>query len=456
MPGRQRWTRRLRYIEVMHQIRLPLTLAALACLQQTSLAQSLGELHEAARRHDAIFLAARAQSESVLAKTGQVTLWPTINATATVSRSVVDPFPTTNVQRLFGTQSASVSATQPLYRPATFASYQQAQLFEQQARMQLTAAEQDLIIRLSQAYFDVLAAKDTLTLVKAQKSANAEQLAAAKRNFEVGTTTITDTHEAQARYDLVSAQEIAAENDLQVKRISLKTIVGLSNAEPVPLKSGVTTPALAPSDMESWVNTSLQNQPAVINADLALQSARYEVDKASAGHKPTLDAVASYGPVRNVGGTGTSASPATTHYYAGSVGVNFNLPLFAGGTLQAKVQETLAVEEQARNQLEAAKRSATQVTQTAWLNVLSGKSQVGALEAAERSSKSALEANQLGYQVGVRINIDVLNSQSQLFQTRRDLAKARYDLLMADLKLRQAAGTLQTADIQALSRSVTP
>lgn len=423
----------------------PALFAAIASLCAGVHAQSLSDLYNEARKYDATYLAARSQSEATTAKGEQSTLLPTISLGANVNRSIIDPVPGTTNDRVYGTQSATLSASQPLYRPATLASYRQGQILAEQANIQLTQAEQDLMIRVSQAYFDVLAAQDSLALVKAQKTANAEQLAAAKRNFEVGTATITDTHEAQARFDLTLAQEIAAENDLSVKRLALSTIVGLPDASPKSLRGTASLPDPKPADMQAWVDTALEYHPSVLLSQKALDTARQEVEKAVAGHKPTLDLTLSYGPVRNIAGSGSSNID--SQYKAGTVGLNFNLPLYAGGTTQARVRETTALEDQARTNLEAAKRSVSQLARSSYLGLMSGKSQVKALEAAEASSKSALEANQLGYQVGVRINIDVLNAQSQLFQTRRDLAKARYDLLMSNLKLKQAAGTLKPEDI---------
>ena len=186
-------------------------------------------------------------------------------------------------------QSATVSASQPLYRPANFATYQQGKRQVELAEAQLTAASQDLIIRVSQAYFDVLAAQDTLGVVRALKAAVGEQLASAKRNFEVGTTTITDTREAQARYDLVVAQEIAADNDLRVKKLALDTLVGKTDAKPNPLAAPVDVSVAEPTDVSAWVQQGEDNSPAVLQARTALEVAQLETEKARAGHKPTLD-----------------------------------------------------------------------------------------------------------------------------------------------------------------------
>jgi len=272
-----------------------------------------------------------------------------------------------------------------------------------------------------------------------------EQLAAAKRNFEVGTATITDTREAQARYDLVQAQEIAAENDLRVKKLALDTVTGKANAEPRPLAAPVTLPALAPEEVNTWVQQSEDMSPSIAQARLALDNARLETEKAKAGHKPTLDLTVNRNVTRNINGTTTSNADSQSHL--NQVVLNFNLPLFSGFATQNRIRETLSLEGKAQSDLDKARRDVSQATRSAFFGVVSGTGQVRALEAAEASSQSALDANRLGYQVGVRINIDVLNAQSQLYQTKRDLAVARYNLLLGHLKLRQASGTLKVEDL---------
>ena len=295
----------------------------------------------------------------------------------------------------------------------------------------------------------MLAAQDTLTFVQAQKEAVAEQLAFAKRNFEVGTSTITDTREAQARYDLVTAQEIAAENDLRVKKIALDQLVGVSESQPKPLAAPVSLPTVLPAEVTTWVRQSELLHPAIRQAQSNAEIADLEVQKAEAGHKPTLDATASYNVTRNP--STTAQSGISSRANTSSVGLLLNVPLFAGFATQNRIRETLALRDKALSDLEGARRTVAQNVRTAFFGVQSGQSQVKALEAAELSSQSALDANKLGYQVGVRINIDVLNSQSQLFQTKRDLAQARYNVLLGDLRLRQASGTLTPEDLQQIN-----
>jgi outer membrane protein len=429
---------------------IPLSLALGAAFAAPVRAQSLLELYDAARAYDAAWQSAKAQYDASLARAEQAKagILPAAGLAAAYTRTELENNnPPTD--RGFTTQNAIISASQPLYRPANLATYRQGLRQAELAEYQLTQASQDLVIRVSQAYFDVLAAQDTLAFVRAQKAAVAEQLASAKRNFEVGTSTITDSREAQARYDLVLAQEIAAENDMRVKKLALDTLVGKADAKPSPLVVPLTLPAPQPANPDAWVEQSETFSPAILQAKKAVDIAELEIDKAKAGHKPTLDLTASHGLTRNRNGSATALTdsrPTST-----VVGLSFNLPLFAGFATQNRIRETLSLEEKARADLEATRRAVAQAVRTAYFGVVSGQGQVRALEAAEASSQSALDANRLGYQVGVRINIDVLNAQSQLFQTKRDLAQARYNVLLGHLKLRQANGTLQPDDLGRLN-----
>ncbi|WP_334153464.1 TolC family outer membrane protein [Tepidimonas sp.] len=433
-------------------LRLPaaLLLGTLAGVAGVAHAQSLQSLLEAAQSYDAAYLAAKAQFEANRAKAEQARarVLPSVGLSAEAfvnrrdsSASVLDD--------TFNNQAVRLATIQPLYRPGNQLEVEQAQRSLQAAEAQLQSVEQDLIVRLSQAYFDVLGAEDTLTFVRAQKAAVEQQLAAAQRNFEVGTATITDTREAQARFDLVVAQEIAAENDLRVKKLALDQLVGRSGTQPWRLPTPVTLPALAPNDVNAWVQRAAAEHPSVRAAQAALDVARLEVRKAEAAKGPTLDAVAQYQFARAPSSVATI--PGYLRSQTASIGVQFNLPLYSGGALDNRVKETMALEDKARNDVEGAVRGVSQATRAAFFGVQSGLGQVRALEAAEASSQSALEANQLGYQVGVRINIDVLNAQSQLYQTKAQLAKARYDVLVGTLRLRQAAGVLKSEDLQPIN-----
>jgi outer membrane protein len=441
---------------------LPLTAAVALAFASNAQAQSLVEMYEAARGYDAGFISAKAQFEANLAKANQTLggILPNIALSASASRTRFDlrnDGAAEQPRHFYGSGVAGVSLVQPLYRPAAWAAYRQGGRLLEQAAAQYEAAEQDLLVRVSQAYFDVLTSEDSLASVQAQKTAVGEQLASAKRNFEVGTSTITGVRDAQARFDLTTAQEIAAENDVRIKRLALDLAAGMSNAKPKRLADNSKLIAPPSEAVDSWVSQSEVASPAVRQAKLALDVATLEVDKAVAGHKPTLDAQLNYQGVRNVAGSSTNPTSGTnSHIMNPSAAIVLNVPLFAGFATQYRVKETVSLEDKARSDFENAKRTTAQATRTAYFGLVAGLSQVKAYEAAEASTQSALDANKLGYSVGVNINIDVLNSQSQLYQTKRDLAKARYDVLVGNLKLRQAAGTLTPEDLQSINSLLAP
>ena len=409
-------------------------------------AQSLLDLYQSARGYDATYQSAKSQFDATLAKADQAKALLLPKATLGLSSSRTNlESAATATDRVYGTQTATLSGSQPLYRPADWAAYQQGIKGGESAGAALKAAEQDLIVRLSQAYFDVLASSDSLQFVQAQKTAVQEQLASAKRNFEVGTATITDTREAQARYDLVLAQEISADNDLRVKSLALVQLAGLPTVQPKPVAAPIALMDVTPNDVNAWVAQSQLENPALQQLQVSLEVAKLETSKAQAGHLPTLDLIGSYQATSN---NGTSISTSNSGSNVSSLNLSLNIPVFAGFSTQNRIRETVSLEAKARTDLEGSQRTVAQATRAAFYGVQSGLGQVKALEAAEVSSQSALDANKLGYQVGVRINIDVLNSQSQLFDTKAKLAKARYDVLVGGLKLRQATGSLKVEDLE--------
>ena len=446
---------RTRTAKLRHLTLLPLLAALGAGLAGSAQAQSLIALLNAAKGYDATYQSAKSQADATRAHSDQAKagILPTVGLSAGVSATNQSSSLASLNGSTYNTQSAALSASQPVYRPGNWVAFEQGKKQTQIAQSQLLAAEQDLIVRVSQAYFDVLAASDTLTFLRSQKAAVAEQLASAKRNFEVGTATIVDTRDAQARYDLTVAQELAADNDLRVKSLALDQLVGQSGAAPKPLRAPVVLDAVQPDDVSLWVQQSEALNPLVKQTEIALDVAKLETEKAQAGHKPTLDLSASYYASNN---NGSSTASGNYNLNQASLGLSFNLPLFAGYSIQNRVKETLALEDKARSDLDGAKRSVAQGTRTAFFGLQSGLSQVKAYEAAEASSQSALDANKLGYQVGVKINIDVLNAQSQLYSTKASLAKARYDVLVGGLKLRQATGVLKDEDLQAINAQLLP
>jgi outer membrane protein len=433
-----------------------LALAVFAAWPGLAAAQSLQALVEAARGYDATFRAAQAGAQGAEFRAAQAEALGRPSAALTASAGTA----ATDSSRASGTVQAStvqaaVNGRYPLFNRSNDATMAQARKSLELAKADLATAEQDLIIRVSQAYFDVLTAENALGAVRANKAFITEQLASARRNFEVGTATITDTREAQARFDLVVAQEIAADNDLRTRRIALDQLVGQSGVQPKPLVVPVDLPGPQPADPEQWVSAADQVHPTVRRARLGLDVATLETEKARAAEKPTVDAVASIGGNNGRGGLDALSRSNGTSTTA-SVGVQLNWPLFTGGATQNRIKETLALEDQSRNQLDAARRGVALGTRQAFFGLQSVLAQVKALEAAEASSKLALESTQLGYRVGVRVNLDVLNAQSQLVTTQRDLAAARYNVLLATLRLRQASGQLSTADVEQLTRLLAP
>lgn len=423
----------------------------LLALAGTAQAQGLTELYQAARGFDAAYLSARALAESAPYRAAQSNALNRPNIGLAGSATRTDGHLSTDTlsrSRDSNAKQLAINARQPLFNRANDATIAQSQRSLEGSLAELQLAEQDLLVRVAQAYFDVLSAQDTLGTTRASKKAIAEQLASAKRNFEVGTATVTDTREAQARYDLATAQEIAADNDLRTKRTALDQLVGRSGVQPQPLRQPVRLPAeLAPEDIERWVEASRAQHPQAQRAQAALEIARLETEKARAGALPTVDLVGSVAR-GNTNGAGVAGTTSDGTTQTRSIGVQLNMPLYAGGSISNRVEETLRLEEKARNDLEAAQRSIALQTRQLWSAVQSGRAQVGALEAAENSSRLALEATQLGYRVGVRVNLDVLNAQTQLYTTQRDLYRARYDLLVGALRLRQAAGLLEPGDLR--------
>jgi outer membrane protein len=427
-------------------------LAALAPLMLAmpgfAFAQSLQEMYEAARAFDATYLAAKALADSAQYKAEQTEALnrPAATLTGNATRTELNlPYYGSGGTNAIG---ATVRGTYPLFNRGNTATIEQARKLFVSSKADLETAEQDLVVRVAQAYFDVLAAHDALATTRTSKAAITEQLASAKRNFEVGTATITDTREAQARYDLATAQEIAAENDLRTKRIALESLVGRTQLAPKPLLAPVVLPATVPADAEQWVQTGDATHPTIRKARIAYEVALLDTEKARAGRLPTVDAVGTIGATNN-NGVGVTLPGVTKQ---ATLGVQLSWQLYTGGSVENRIKETLLLEDKTRNDFEAARRGVAQGTRVAYFGVQSGLAQVKALEAAESSSKLALEATQLGYKVGVRVNLDVLNSQTQLYTTQRDLAKARYDVLVGGLKLRQAAGTLTAGDVEAVNQ----
>jgi outer membrane protein len=426
-------------------------------------AEDLMQVYRDAQRHDAVYAAARqtlAAGRERLPQ-GRALLLPTLNLSANAQAARVesdsrDPRVTPSFNRDPRTLGYTVTFAQPIYRPQNYLQYRQSELQVAQAEATFAQAGQDLIIRTAQAYFDVLTALDTLELVRAQKAATGEQLAAAKRNFEVGTATITDTHEAQSRFDLINAQEIAAQNDLQSKHQALQLIAGKAYTQLKALRPEVKLAPPNPENMESWVELSEKQGYPVQIADAGAQIAALEARRASAGHLPTLDAVATYGQVGQSASSTSTTSATGADITTATIGLQLAVPLYQGGSISSREREAAALSLKSKDDLENARRTAEVSTRQNYLLVINGISAIAALEQAMISSQSSLDSNKLGYEVGVRINIDVLNAQQQLYSTRRDLAVARYNTIVNQLKLKSLASSLREEDLEEVNRVLGP
>ncbi|MDX9994720.1 MAG: TolC family outer membrane protein [Rhodocyclaceae bacterium] len=435
------------------RLSLAIALAFAAGTSTAAFAADLLQVYRDALGNDAQYAAARASRDAGLEKLpqGKAGLLPTIGFSAnttwndTESRSRATG---NTASAAYNSNGWGLSLSQPLFRWQNWTGFKQAELAAASAELQLAQAGQDLIVRVTQAYFDVLLAQEALATAQAQKVATAEQLESAKRNFEVGTATITDTHEAQARYDLIVAQELAAENDLAVKRQALRTLTGKEPESLKGLKPELRIGRPQPDDIGQWVNSAETGNLGVQLAQTAFEIAGREIEKQRAGHYPTLDLVATHG--KNSSGYSVTAGGGVDSK-SSTIGLQLAVPLFAGGAVISKEREAVALNEKARADLDNARRQAALAARQAYLGVSAGLAQVRALEAGLASSRLAVESNKLGYEVGVRINIDVLNAQSQLFDTRQKLAKARLDTLVAQLRLKSAAGSLSEEDLAAIN-----
>src|SRR5438067_3191082 len=423
-------------------------------------AEDLLQVYREAQRYDAVYASARYTLEAGRERIpqGRALLLPslTLSANATSQRFDVTSHDKT-VTPSFGRSASNygyvLTLSQPVFRLANMAQWQQADYQVRQSEATFAQASQDLALRTAQAYFDVLAAQDTLALVGAQKAAISEQLAAAKRNFEVGTATITDTHEAQARYDLIIAQEIAAQNDLENKRRALQLITGKEYESLKALRADIRLAPPTPNDMQAWVDIAEKQAYPVLAQEALAEVANLEIKRQSSGHWPTLDLVGSYGTTRD---TGSLQSGVGRDITTSQLALQLAIPLYQGGGISSREREAAANYLRAREDLQNARRTAALTTRQTYLAVINGIAQVGALEQALTSSQSALDSNRLGYEVGVRINIDVLNAQQQLFSTRRDLALARYNAILNQLRLKAAAGTLRDEDLEDVNRALQP
>ena len=406
-------------------------------------------LYRQALDNDSQYAAAKAQYLATLEREPQArsALLPNLNLLGRTNQYTYEISPQ-GFDNNFSDYGGGLSLTVPVYRPQNWESLEQAKLVVLQGESVLAQARQDLALRLATAYFNVLAARDQVTALEVQKEATLQQLAQAKREFEVGTKTIVDTNEAQARYDQIVAALQVAVGTLLVRRNELTAIVG---RDPQVLAEMVDNPKLElpqPNEIGNWVKSAEDSNFGVQIARANSEIATREIQRAKDGYKPTVDLVAGYN-INRFNGTQTTDNSFRTN--TGNIGLQLTMPLYTGGLTQSRVREAVALQDKSLSDLETARRSAANAARSAFTGVNFGLAEVQALESAERSARTQLESTQLGYRVGVRILLDVLNATTQLVSTQRDLKRARYTFLLSGLSLKASVGALSEEDLRAVN-----
>lgn len=422
-------------------------------ISQTQQTQSLSGLFAQAVNYDKTYQAAMAQHQANLQgkKQALAAFLPNLALNAQLQKENSD-------RSAFGQTSNSnsnpkaysLNLRQALFQPKAWETLQQSELANQASALNLQNAKQDLILKLAQAYFDVLAAQDTLDTLSTQKQAITQQLEAAKRNFEVGTSTITDQQEAQARFDLTIAQELAAQNQLQVAQLNLQTLVGPALPRLAPLNPQTSITAPTPSNPESWAEKATQGNLQTLQAQLSKQIAQREVSKARYGHLPTLDLTGQMLDAEQQVFDTATGRPFKVQQESTTLSLILNVPIFAGGLTQSQVQQQKALLDKSGFDLDSARLQSAKAAKAAFLGVQTGLAQINALTTAVKSSELALKANKTGYEVGVRINIDVLNAQQQLASAQQNLFRAKYDTLLNLMRLQASVGQLDEKSLDEL------
>ena len=333
----------------------------------------------------------------------------------------------------------NLQLTQPLFRLDNYYAWQAAGYEVAQAEAQFVKAQQDMLLRVADAYYSVLVAQEALTAADAQVAALQEQLDQVQRGFDKGTHAITDVDDTRSRLGSAQSAQIAAQNEVDNKRADLEKSIGQEPDTLSPLPDGADIPLPEPKDAKAWVDNARQNNPAVQAQRAALAAAEAEFKRARAGHAPTVDLVGSYGANASSNSL-TTPDDYATRAKSREIGVQVSFPLFSGGAVSSKITEAEANLHKAQADLEAETRQAATDARQAYAGVVNGKAQIDALNTAITAGLNAIKGNQAGYKLGLRINLDVLNSQQQLFGARKDLAKAKYDAILAGMKLRAAVG----------------
>jgi len=436
-----------------------LWLAGIFSINSAYAAQNLLDIYQLALSNDPTLASARSGNLAAQEKTeqGKALYRPNVSFNSNASHTEgnvkfigAPPIFGTGGNLSYETFGYGLNVSQPIFRKQNIVQYQQSKIQVSQADKQLILAQQNLILRTAQTYFDVLLAQDKIDLINAQKSAISRQLEQAKANFDAGTATITDTNEAQARFDLTTAQEIAANNELAIKKRALQAIIGQQPQALVTVSNQIKTVLPEPAELDKWVEIAEQNNIALSIQQQSVELANSEVDLQNAGHLPTLDAVGNFNDTRaggSVNGFGSDAQTAT-------IGLQLQIPIYQGGAVSSKVREAVANKQKAQDDLETARRKTDLDTQQTYLNLESNIAQVKAYEQALTSSQSQLDSTKLGYEVGIRTSVDVLNAQQQFYSAQRDLLQSRYSYLLSVLQLKSVSGLLNETDLEATNQQL--
>lgn len=347
----------------------------------------------------------------------------------------------------FNSHGYTLSLRQPLFNWALFVGVKQAGAEIRQSEAQFTSAQQELILRTSESYFEVLEAQDNLAFARAEKAAIGRQLEQAKQRFEVGLIAITDIHEAQARYDLTTAQEIDAENRLTRSWEALRAITGQHHSDLEVLGAAFDPAMPEPTNIERWVEVSLEQNAALRAQQAAVDVAREQMNLIRTDHYPTVDVVGRH--IFSSANASRFGSPSKTEDT--TLSLELTVPIFQGGLVNSRTRQAAHLHAQAKDRLEETRRDLVRQSRVSYLNIASSISSVRALEQALVSTRSALDATELGFKVGTRTSVDVLDSQRELFRSQRELAGARYAYILNSLRLKQAAGTVGPDDLQAIN-----
>lgn len=426
------------------------TAILLVVLSLPAAAEDLLTVYRLAQENDPQWAAARANHQANIEKRvqGRSQLLPTVTLNAATAQTNQEVRISTSNQYNYRTDSYGLTLTQPLYRRSNLAAARQGDAGARQAEQELHLARQDLILRAADAYLGLLSAEDNLDHATAEKTAIERLHKLAQRNFTVGNASLVDVHDAQAAYDLAVAQEITARTEVEARREVLRTLIGRIPGALSRLARALPLDPPQPADPEKWAAQARATNPQIKSAEEALAVATAELDKNRGGHQPTLDLTASHTYSDAGGSLQGFASESTTN----QVGLVFQWPLYAGGQTSSRVREAIARREEARQRLEAARRGSDQLARNAYLEVLTGIARLRALELALTSNRRALETTLIGYERGLRNGQDVLTNQRNVLRTLRDLSQARYQYLLARLRLKAAVGELGDDDLTGLNR----